>query len=117
MFSRLLNVVTALSCPNQIANQGEGLGQRRPVLLYRAGVGASLGDLCVLSTSRAGNSDRPNYLAVCDNREAAIHRGGSTKTERAHADAALGYQILEDFGRLVRPIADICTGFPQRLSH
>jgi hypothetical protein len=49
-------------------------GQRRPVLLYRAGVGASLGDLRVLSTSRAGNSDRPNYLAVCDNREAAIDR-------------------------------------------
>ena len=49
-------------------------GQRRPVLLYRAGVGASLGYLRALSTSRAGNSDRPNYLAVCDNREAAIDR-------------------------------------------
>src|SRR5207248_3730486 len=68
-------------------------------LLRRGGVRAGFGDLSVLRSSPAGSSDGPDDFAVDNNWEAALDRGRSTKTERAHADAALRYQIFENFAR------------------
>ena len=41
----------------------------------------------------------PMILPSDQNREAALDRGRSTKAERTHADAALRYQIFENFAR------------------
>src|SRR5207248_6538358 len=41
----------------------------------------------------------PNDFAVHNNRETALDWGRPTKPERAHADAALRYQIFENLAR------------------
>ena len=58
-------------------------------LLGRGSIGADLGNLSILLSGRAQDTDGSNDLAVGNNWNATLKWGRSTKAQRAHANAAL----------------------------
>src|SRR5215472_19017643 len=68
-------------------------------LLGCGGMGANLGNLSILLSGRARDTDGSNDLAVGNNWDATLKWGRSAKAERAHANATLRYQILKNFAR------------------
>src|SRR6516225_1194877 len=68
-------------------------------LLGCGGIGANLGNLSILLSGRAQDTDGSNDLAVGNNWDATLKWGRTAKAERTHTNAALRYQVFKDLAR------------------